>query len=82
MQADSHATTCRISSWTFGRCWTGILPTYLREKYSLKKCLIRKFAVVVKFIRSATFLQENIGKGVENGLMEREEPLNLITFYR
>ena len=44
--------------------------------------LIRKCAAVVKRMRSATFLQRNVSKGVKNGLMELEELLDRISFYR
>lgn len=42
----------------------------------------RKYSIVVKRMRSATFLQENVGKGVKYDLMELEELLDRISFYR
>ncbi|CAD7087787.1 unnamed protein product [Hermetia illucens] len=44
--------------------------------------LIKKCTAVVKHMRSATFLQKNVGKGVKNGLMELEELLDRISYYR
>ena len=44
--------------------------------------LIKKCTAIVKHMRSSTFLQKNVGKGVKNGLMELEELLDRISYYR
>lgn len=42
----------------------------------------RKCTAVIKCIRSETFLQKNINKGVKNGLVKLDQILHRISLYR
>lgn len=55
-------------------------PTILAK--AKDKSLIKKCRAVMKHIRSATFLLKNVSKGMKNRLMELEQLLGRVSYYR